>query len=174
MSTLGRELNLPHLISALCSRQENLQILFTSICGTGCWLLWKLFLYTVYNMKQNFSFILDLYVFFFFSPLCYFKIILYNLTKSVAFCLLDRLMQKEQQRTFFWMSASQLTLFWKRKKQHFQQKRSSGVCTASRVHVAAMNKMLLKAILLSWEVSGICACGMLFWTKSSPLFRQHT
>lgn len=113
-------------------------------------------------------------MFFFSSPLCYFKIILYNLTKSVAFCLLDRLMQKAQQRMFFWMSASQLTLSWKRKKQHFQQKRSSGVCTASRVHVAAMNKTLLKAILLSWEVSGICACGMLFWTKSSPLFRQHT
>lgn len=139
---------------------------FSHICVETQWTVWfmKLLLCikSACNIKQsNFYLTSDCFLFQCLDS----EIILCNLIKTIVFCLLHRLMQKEHRRMFFWKSARQLTLSWKGKRQHvlFQQKCSNGVYTTSpHVHLRVTAEMLFKAILLSGEVSGICACGMLF------------
>lgn len=100
-----------------------------------------------------------------------------NLIKTNVFCLLHRLMRKEHRRMFFWKSAGQLTLFWKRRRQHFpfQQKRSNGSCTAwPHVHLRVVTKMLFKAILLAWEYLEFVHVVCYFRWNLSSLFWQYT
>lgn len=95
---------------------------------------------------------------------------------TAVFCLLHRLMQKEHRRMFFWKSAGQLTLFWKRRRQHFrfQQKRSDGSRTAwPHVRPSGVTEMLLRAILLAWEYLEFVHVVRYFRWNRSSLFWQH-